>query len=75
MSPLGILVLLVSFGGIAEIDEDPPTTDSRNLHSEVHLFVMNSLNVPLVISLVCFSFFYALIHCFNICLQGVIPVT
>ena len=61
--PVGVLVpsgRSCPFGGIAEIDEDPPTTDSRNFHSEVHLFVMNSLNVSLVISCVCSYFFLCL---------------
>ena len=52
MPPLGVLVLLVAQN--AQIDEDPPTTDSRNFHSEAHLFVRNSLIVSLVISFVCF---------------------
>ena len=52
------------FGGIAQIDEDPPTTDSSNFHSEVHWLAMNSLtlNVSLVISFVGFWLFHALIH-------------
>ena len=57
MPPVGVLAPFgrsCPFGGIAQIDEDPPTTDSRNFHSEVDLFVRNSLNVSLVISFVCF---------------------
>ena len=55
MPPVGVLVpsrRSCPFGGIAQTDEDPPATGSWNFHSEVHLFIVDSLDVSLLYGLV-----------------------